>query len=65
MQEREKGGGAMRESNDYTEDLDDLIFDEDDGHPSERWQHRAEMPGIFVFFGFFSFPTLQNVSFRL
>ena len=36
MQEREKGGGAMRESNDYTEDLDDLIFDEDDGHPSER-----------------------------
>ena len=26
----------MRESNDYTVDLDDLIFDEEDGHPSNR-----------------------------
>ena len=26
----------MRESNDYSVDLDDLIFDEEDGYPSSR-----------------------------
>ena len=31
-----KGGGAMRECDDRSVDLDDLIFDEDDGGPSER-----------------------------
>jgi hypothetical protein len=31
-----KGGAAMRESNDPRADLDDLIFDEDAGGPSER-----------------------------
>ena len=30
------GGGAMRECDDYTVDLDDLIYDEEDGRPSER-----------------------------
>ncbi len=31
-----KGGEKMRECNDPNVDLDDLIFDEDDGGPSER-----------------------------
>ena len=31
-----KGGTLMRETNDPFADLDDLIFDEDDGGPSER-----------------------------
>ena len=31
-----KGGTGVRESNDPNVDLDDLIFDEDDGGPSER-----------------------------
>ena len=31
-----KGGNMMRETNDPYADLDDLIFDEDDGGPSER-----------------------------
>ncbi len=31
-----KGGESMRESNDPNMDIDDLIFDEDDGGPSER-----------------------------
>ena len=31
-----KGAKTMRESNDYEVDLDDLIFDEDDGLPSSR-----------------------------
>ena len=35
--ERElEGGDSMRECDDYSVDLDDLIFDEDDGQPSER-----------------------------
>ncbi len=33
---KQKGGENMRESNDPSVDLDDLIFDEDDGGPSER-----------------------------
>ena len=31
-----KGAIGMRQGNDPAEDLDDLIFDEDDGGPSER-----------------------------
>ena len=31
-----KGGFEMRETNNPNEDLDDLIFDEEDGLPSER-----------------------------
>jgi hypothetical protein len=31
-----EGVRQMRECNDPTVDLDDLIFDEDDGYPSER-----------------------------
>ena len=31
-----KGDSGMRECNDPTVDLDDLIFDEDAGGPSER-----------------------------
>ena len=30
------GGDEMRESDDLTADLEDLIYDEDSGHPSER-----------------------------
>ncbi len=26
----------LRECDDYTVDLDDLIFEEEDGHPSDR-----------------------------
>ena len=33
---KQKGGDRMRECNDPQVDLDDLIFDEDDGGPSER-----------------------------
>ena len=32
----EKGASVMRESSDPNADLDDLIFGEDDGGPSER-----------------------------
>ena len=32
----QKGGDEMIESDDPHADLDDLIFDEDDGGPSER-----------------------------
>ena len=32
----QKGGEIMRECSDPSVDLDDLIFDEDDGGPSER-----------------------------
>ena len=32
----QKGGGPMLESNDPHIDLDDLIFEEGDGGPSER-----------------------------
>ena len=32
----QKGGKPMRESNDPTVDLEDLLFDEDAGGPSER-----------------------------
>ena len=31
-----RGGEYMRECDDVTVDLDDLIFDEEDYHPSER-----------------------------
>ena len=31
-----KEDGYMRETDDYSVDLDDLIFDEEDGQPSER-----------------------------
>jgi len=31
-----KGANSMRESNDPRADLDDLIFDENDGGPSQR-----------------------------
>lgn len=31
-----KGENIMRQSSDPREDLDDLIFDEEDGGPSER-----------------------------
>lgn len=31
-----KGARFMRQDSDPKEDLDDLIFDEDDGGPSER-----------------------------
>ena len=31
-----EGGETVRETNDPYADLDDLIFDEDDGGPSER-----------------------------
>jgi hypothetical protein len=31
-----RGGDIVRESDDYTVDLDDLIYDEEDGRPSER-----------------------------
>ena len=47
------GGGAMRESDDYTVDLDDLIYDEEDGRPSERWQagqECPEFPFLWLFF---------------
>ena len=54
----------MRESDDYTVDLDDLIYDEEDGRPSERWVSRAVMPGLF-YFSEIQFPTLQNESFPL
>ena len=33
---KQKGGEKMRECSDPSVDLDDLIFDEDDGGPSER-----------------------------
>ena len=33
---RQKGGLVMKETNDPHADLDDLIFDENDGGPSER-----------------------------
>ena len=32
----QKGGGEMRECNDPSVDLEDLLFDEDAGGPSER-----------------------------
>ena len=32
----QEGGESMRESSDPNMDIDDLIFDEDDGGPSER-----------------------------
>ena len=32
----QEGGKKMRECSDPSVDLDDLIFDEDDGGPSER-----------------------------
>jgi len=32
----QKGGDTVKETNDPYADLDDLIFDEDDGGPSER-----------------------------
>ena len=35
-QEWSGGGDEMRESDDLTADLEDLIYDEDSGHPSER-----------------------------
>ncbi len=31
-----KRGAHMKESDDYSVDLDDLIFDEEDGRPSEH-----------------------------
>jgi len=31
-----KGASVVRQSDDKAEDLDDLIFDKDDGGPSER-----------------------------
>jgi len=34
--EIKKGGSAMRETNDPYADLEDLLFDEDSGGPSER-----------------------------
>ena len=36
MYSAQKGGESVIESNDPYADLDDLIFDEDDGGPSER-----------------------------
>ncbi len=34
--QKKKGGTCMRQTNDPNADLDDLIFDEDAGGPSER-----------------------------
>ena len=34
--QKQKGGGSMRETDDPFADLEDLIFDEDGGYPSER-----------------------------
>ena len=31
-----KGGNIMRESDDYTVDIEDLLYEEDEGGPSER-----------------------------
>ena len=31
-----KGGEVMRESDDYTDDIEDLLYDEEEGGPSER-----------------------------
>ena len=32
----EKGGNEMRETDDRTADIEDLLYDEDEGYPSQR-----------------------------
>ena len=32
----QKGGGTVKETNDPYADIEDLLFDEDSGYPSER-----------------------------
>ena len=36
IQNGKKGGYAVKECDDYTVDIEDLLYDEDAGHPSER-----------------------------
>ena len=52
----------MRETNDPNADLEDLLFEEEAGGPSERWWK----PGDFAWFFFFSAKSsLQIDGFRI
>ena len=40
----------MRETDDRTADIEDLLYDEDEGYPSERWMQPGKCPVFSLFF---------------